>query len=96
MTRRDVGLDLELHKDYINTLSSFAIGDRDSQFEILENYEVNRPEYKNVVKMKFGAKNKEGLTENEFKQLQTNARAISNSLAKIKRQHYNKVSKEDE
>lgn len=94
LTRKDLGLDIEAYKDYINNLKHFAHVNADFEIFAQENMKLEDSEYRTLLMLNGKSfTNPLELTEEERTRLRTDE--IYNTLRKLKRSHNSHLNDKD-
>ena len=86
LTRKDLGLDLEAYKDFVNNLKQFAHVNADFEIFAKDNLKLNDPEYRELIRLNGEiVTSPSDITEAERVKLRT--ADIYNTLRKLKREY---------
>ena len=87
LTRKDLGLDVEAYKDYINNLKQFATLNSDFEVFAKDSLKVNQPEYRVMIEVRFKKGPNGGGLENpgDIHLFNERCEEIYNTLRKLKR-----------
>ena len=94
LTRKDLGLDLEAYKDYINNLRQFAHINKDFELLAKDSLHVDLPEYRQMVEIEFKSNGSLERPE-DIKLFNERCQELYNTLRKLKREAAGFLNKRD-
>lgn len=88
LTRKDLGLDLEAYKDFVNNLKQFAHVNKDFEIFARDSLTTNQPEYRELIEIRFKAQRDGGglAHPEDIGRFNTRCQEMYNMLRKLRRE----------